>query len=86
MQHVKQGERWSYRLVTYEDRKIHPPVSFASLEELLRTLASVLPDFPVEKVQVREQAAGATYIAYAGEWPMDDAQLAQLESAGESGR
>jgi len=84
VQHVKEGERWLYRLVTYEDRKVHRPADFSSLEELIRVLDSILPEFPVNLLQIREQES--TYIAYTGEWSLNGAQLAQLESAGESHR
>jgi hypothetical protein len=77
IQHVKDGPRWVFRLIVYQDRKTYRPVSFGSLEELLRTLRSAVPNFPAEKLQVTNQAP-ATYIAYTGEWQMDESQIAKL--------
>lgn len=45
MQHVKEGPRWSYRLIAYEDRKTYRPVNFDSVGDLVNALRSIIPTF-----------------------------------------
>lgn len=77
VQHVKEGERWTYRLIAYDERRTYRPANFNSIEEVVRAVASVAPDFCESDLQLRPEA-DRSYIAFSAEWELSEAQLARL--------
>ena len=78
VQHVKDGPRWCYRLVAYEDRKTYPPVTFDTVRDVAQAIRSVVPGFSESELRKREEDADRSYIALTREWELNDSELAQL--------
>ncbi|HLJ76573.1 MAG TPA: hypothetical protein VKT75_04130 [Acidobacteriaceae bacterium] len=78
VQHT-QGERQSsFRIVAYHAHARLRPAEFATAEELVRALRSGLPGFDERWLVLREPEYRGTYIAYMGDYQLDESQLQQL--------
>ncbi len=80
VQHVRAYQRSVYRLVAYGGEGgnyTSGSAEFESREDLLKAFRSVMPNFDASSVSVGRDAP-ETYIAFAGEMELDDAQLSLL--------
>lgn len=77
VQHTKQHNGWSYRLIAYDDDRTYVPVDFATISTLVGRLRLVAPHFGQSYVAIDEEA-DHSYIAFSADWQLDDAQLRVL--------
>ncbi len=74
VQHTRQPEGWFYRLIAYEDTRTYRPVNFAAINDIVRAIRLVAPDFAVSNLAINEDA-DRSYIAFRADWELNDGQL-----------
>lgn len=74
MQRVRQEHVWVYRLIGYGNGETYSTVEFASLDEVLKVLRSINPDFGKDLLSVKGDGTGSSIIL-AESAELDDAQL-----------
>jgi len=80
VQHTRTGQRSVYRLVAYGGEGgsyTSGSAEFESLDDLRKAFHSAVPDFDAGSISVRSDMP-ETYIAFAGEMELIDAQLSLL--------
>lgn len=77
VQYVTEGRQSSYRLIAYENHRTYRPVEFRSIDDLVRTIRLVVPDFTDNHLEIREHAM-ESYIVFTADWELTDSQLLLL--------
>lgn len=78
VQHKQTGEQSCFRIVAYRGDARFKPAEYASLDELLKTLRSALGGFEERRLILREGEYRGTYIAFIGDFELEESQLQQM--------
>ena len=78
VQHTQTEGESSFRIVAFCEDARFKPAEFASRDELLRVLRSSLPRFDERWLVLRECEYRGTYIAFIGDFELDQSQLLQM--------
>ena len=74
VQHTKQLNGWSYRLIAYEDSRTYVPLNFKTRDDLVRALRVVVSDF-AESDLTNIVGAGHSYVAFSTDLQLNDGHL-----------
>lgn len=78
VQHTQGEGHSSFRIVAFREHARFQPAEFASLEEVLRALRSVLGSFDERWLVLREPEYRGTYIVFMADFELDESQLLQI--------
>ncbi len=74
VQHTRQEHGWCFRLIAYEDARTYRPLQFERIDDLSKTLGSVVPDFKESDLAIREDS-DRSYVAFSADWELTTDQL-----------
>ena len=78
VQHTHTEKQSCFRIVAYcGDARFHPP-EFASSDQLVKALQSALGAFDERWLVLREDEYRGTYIAFMGDFELNQSQLLQM--------